>query len=584
MLEKSLWESFLETVEPHLPEYLHWNEICWTFVVYLAEGRRHIHRWTRGMEAWEIVVWTVSICFAVWLATEVLRFLFRWIFMQDEGFFTRTKKTFFKTLRRLPIIKDKINAEMQKSLDDMEKLAFPENKHVTFIQRLPSKGLKENELMKTLDDNYIKPSDLSWKDGKVSGTVYCGTQELTDILIKVYAKFAWSNPLHPDVFPEVRKMEAEVVRMVLSMFNGDKDCCGTMTGGGTESILLACKAYRDWARERGISKPEIIAPVTAHAAFDKAANYFGFKLVHVPVSKDWKCDMKAMKRAISKNTIALVGSSPQFPHGMIDPIEEMGKLAKKYKLGLHVDACLGGFLVPFMEKAGYDVPLFDFRVEGVTSISADTHKYGYSPKGSSVVMYRNKDLRHHQFFVAPDWPGGIYACPTIPGSRSGGIIASTWAAMMHFGESGYVECTKKVLQTRERIEKGLRDVPGLYVFGEPIVSVVAFGSDKFDIYALGTALTGRGWCLNSLQYPPAIHLCVTLLNTQPGVADRFLKDVRECAAKLLADPNAKTAGLGAIYGMAANIPDRSIVNELACGFLDCMYNTGSNKPQENGRE
>ncbi|KXJ12320.1 sphingosine-1-phosphate lyase 1 [Exaiptasia diaphana] len=580
--EPTLWEKFLAQVEPHLPEYLHWNEICWTFVSYLAEVRRYIHRKTRGMEAWEIVVNTATICFYVWITFEILRWLISWIFFQDESFISRVKKTFFRTLRRLPIIKDKINEKMQETLDDMEQMAFPLHEGQTYRLKLPSKGLKEAELSKEID-KYGEMVEIDWEAGQVSGTVYSGGKELTDILTKVYAKFAWTNPLHADIFPDVRKMEAEVVRMTISLFNGGEEACGTMTLGGTESILLACKAYRDWAYERGIKKPEIVAPNTIHAAFDKAAHYFGFKLVHVAVNpKTYTCDLKALKRAITSRTIAIAGSAPHFPHGIVDPIEDMAKLAKRYNIGMHVDACLGGFLIPFMAKAGYHLPPFDFKVDGVTSISCDTHKYGYAPKGSSVIMYHSKHLRQFQFFVAPDWPGGIYACPTIPGSRPGGIMAATWAAMMHFGESGYVECTKKIIQTREKIQKGIETTKGLYVLGDPKVSIVAFGSHDFNIYCLGTSLTERGWCLNCLQNPAAIHYCITLLTTQQGVADRFIKDIKECTAKLLNDPNAKTTGMGAIYGMAQSIPDRSMVSELACGFLDCMYNTKDPKPAQNG--
>ncbi|CAH3170637.1 unnamed protein product [Porites lobata] len=582
MLEKTLWERFLDTVEPHLPEHLHWNEICWTFVYYLAEARRHIHRWCRGMEAWEIVVNTVTYCFCVWLMTEVLRWVIGWAFFREKSVTERVKKGFFKLVRRLPYLKDRIASEIQQSVDAMERTAFPVREGETFHMRLPTKGMKEKELLKEVDD-YLKMGNVKWQEGRVSGTVYCGSKELTDLLTKVYAKFAWSNPLHVDIFPDVRKMEAEVVQMCVNMFKGGKEACGTMTSGGTESLLLACKSYRDWAYDRGIKRPEIVAPVSVHAAFDKAAHYFNMKLVHVPVDeKTRRCNMKAMKKAITKNTILLVGSAPQFPHGVMDPIVEMAKLAKKYNLGLHVDSCLGGFLVPFMKKAGFDLPPFDFSVEGVTSISCDTHKYGFSPKGSSVILYSNKHLRHFQFFVAPDWQGGIYACPTIPGSRPGAIIAATWAAMMHFGESGYVESTRKIITTRMKIEEGLRKIKGIYVLGKPEVSVVAFASNDFDIYQLGDALTKRGWNLNSLQFPSSIHFCVTYLNTQAGVAELFLKDVKECCAKLLNDPQAKTEGMAAIYGMAQGIPDRSIVTELACCFLDCMYNIGNTQPQANG--
>ncbi|KAL9979255.1 hypothetical protein ACROYT_G016892 [Oculina patagonica] len=582
MLEKTYWEQFLDTVEPHLPEYLHWNEICWSFVYYLAEARRHIHRWCRGMEAWEIVVNTVTYCFYVWLVTEILRWVIGWAFFREQSLIERIKKGFFKLLRRMPYLKTKIANEMQQTLDEMGRVAFPARPGETFHMTLPAKGMSEKELMKEIDD-YLKLGDVKWQEGRVSGAIYNGGKELTDVLTKVYAKYTWANPLHVDIFPDVRKMEAEVVQMCVNMFRGGKDACGTMTTGGTESILMACKAYREWARERGITKPEIVAPISIHAAFDKAAHYFNIKLVHVPVDENTrKCNIKAMRRAITRNTILLCGSAPQFPHGVIDPIEDMAKLAKKYNLGLHVDSCLGGFLVPFMKKAGFDIPPFDFAVDGVTSISCDTHKYGYSPKGSSVIMYSDKHLRHFQFFVAPDWQGGIYACPTMPGSRPGAVIASTWAALMYFGESGYVDSTRKIVQTRMKIEEGLRKVKGIYVLGKPEVSVVAFGSKDFDIYRLGDALTKRGWHLNSLQFPSSIHICVTYLNTQEGVADLFVKDVSDCTAELLTDGSAKTSGMGAIYGMSQSIPDRSIVSELACGFLDCMYTIGNQPAEENG--
>ncbi|XP_020612836.1 sphingosine-1-phosphate lyase 1-like [Orbicella faveolata] len=582
MLEKTYWERFLDVVEPHLPEYLHWNEICWTFVYYLAEARRHIHRWCRGMEAWEIVVNTVTYCFYVWLVTEILRWVIGWAFFREQSLKERVKKGVFKLVRRMPYIKDKIAREMQQTMDEMGRSAFPVRPGETFHMTLPAKGMKEKELMKEIDD-YLKLGDVNWQEGRVSGAIYNGGKELTEVLTKVYSKYTWANPLHVDIFPDVRKMEAEVVQMCVNMFRGGKDACGTMTTGGTESILLACKAYREWAHERRIEKPEIVAPISIHAAFDKAAHYFNLKLVHIPVDEETRrCNIKAMKRAITKNTILLCGSAPQFPHGVIDPIEDMAKLARKYNLGLHVDACLGGFLVPFMKKAGFDLPPFDFTVEGVTSISCDTHKYGFSPKGSSVIMYSNKHLRRFQFFVAPDWQGGIYACPTIPGSRPGAVIASTWAAMMYFGESGYVESTRKIIQTRMKIEAGLRKIKGIYVLGKPEVSVVAFGSKDFDIYRLADALTKRHWHLNSLQFPSSIHICVTYLNTQVGVADHFVKDVRECTAEILKDSSVKTSGMAAIYGMSQSIPDRSIVSELACGFLDCMYTIGNAPAHENG--
>ncbi|XP_023864415.1 sphingosine-1-phosphate lyase 1-like isoform X2 [Salvelinus namaycush] len=454
---------------------------------------------------------------------------------------------------------------------------------MNYTKQLPEQGLTQAEVLDRISE-YETLNEVDWEKGRVSGAVYWGDQTLTKLLVKVYGDFAWSNPLHPDIFPGVRKMEAEVVRMTCTLFNGGPNTCGTVTSGGTESILMACKAYRDMAYERGVKHPEIIAPVSVHAAFDKAANYFGMKLVHIPLDKNtMKVDVKAMRRAISKNTAMLVCSAPQFPHGIIDPIEEVGKLALKYNLPLHVDACLGGFLIVFMAKANYPLAPFDFRVKGVTSISADTHKYGYAPKGSSVILYSDKKYRHYQYFVAPDWQGGIYASPSVAGSRPGGIIAACWATMMHMGEDGYIKATKKIIDTARTIKTEIRKINGVFVFGDPEVSVVAIGSDVFDIFRLSNALTSKGWNLNTLQYPSSIHICCTVLHTHEGVAKQFISDIKEQVALILKNPNEKTTGMGAIYGMAQSIPDRSMVTEISRGFLDCLYSTEepkSSQPQK----
>ena len=280
-----------------------------------------------------------------------------------------------------------------------------------------------------------------------------------------------------------------------------------------------------------------------------------------------------MSRAITSNTVVLVGSAPAYPQGIVDPIAEVAALASKHGIGMHVDCCLGGFLLPFMEKAGYAITPFDFRVKGVTSISADTHKYGYTPKGTSVVMYSSHALRQHQFFVDPSWQGGVYATPTICGSRAGCMIATTWATLLYMGEDGYVEATRKVVETARAIVKGAEGIPGVRVMGKPQAMVVAFDSKDFDIFRLVAALRKRGWNLNALQYPSSFHLCVTMLHTKEGVAERFVQDMRECAADIMKDPKAKATGQAAMYGLSASIPDRSIVADIAMGYLDMLYRT-----------
>ncbi|XP_044159022.1 sphingosine-1-phosphate lyase 1 [Bufo gargarizans] len=534
-------------------------------VQHVLDIRSFINDSFKELEPSHLITLTVA-------STLVTIWTYNFIF-QRESIKSRCKKQFFRIIRRMPFIGSKIQTELDKALDFMAHGMLNEKYGMSFVKTLPHTGLKQEQVMEKLKE-YSALSEVSWEQGKVSGTVYSGDERLTQLLVKVYGEFAWSNPLHPDVFPGVRKMEAEVIRMACNLFNGGPETCGAVTSGGTESILMACKAYRDLAYERGIKYPEIVAPVSAHAAFDKAAHYFGMKIVHIPLDKKtMRVDVKAMRRAISKNTAMLVCSAPQFPHGVIDPIEEVAKLALKYKIPFHVDACLGGFLIVFMEKAGFPLPPFDFRVKGVTSISADTHKYGFAPKGSSVILYSHKDYRHYQYFVASDWPGGLYASPSIAGSRPGGIVAACWATMMHMGEDGYVEATKNIISTAQFIIKELQKMKEIFIFGNPEVSVIAIGSKVFDIYRLSTSLTAKGWNLNTLQFPSSIHICLTLLHTKPGVAQLFVKDVRDSLSVIMEDPGAKATGVGAIYGMAQTIPDRSMVSEISKAFLDCLYIT-----------
>ncbi|GFN83171.1 sphingosine-1-phosphate lyase 1 [Plakobranchus ocellatus] len=533
-----------------------------------------VNRLCGDLEPWQIVVYTGGTTFAVLYLKDFL-------FHDDENLSDRAKRQFFKMVKKIPMVQKKIEEEMGKATSS---IAESVNKNVEgeYLHRLPSSGLSSDKLLEELK-RYKKMTNNSWKSGMVSGTVYNGDDSLTELMAKTYGMFAWANPLHPDVFPDVRKMEAEVVRMCCSMFNGDKDSCGAVTSGGTESIMLAMLAYRNIARDRGIKIPEIIVPVSAHAAFDKAANYFHMKITHIPLDEHTrKVDLNAMKKAIGRKTSVLVASAPQFPHGIIDPVEDVAKLGQQYGIPVHVDCCLGGFLLPFMDKAGFPIRPFDFRVPGVTSISADTHKYGFAPKGSSVIMYRTKALRLRQFFVQPNWTGGIYASPTFAGSRAGAIVAACWATMVHFGEEGYVDSTKRIISTTRYIASCLKSVNGIFVYGEPLVSVVGLGSKDFNIFRLFDALVEKNWNLNSLQFPSSLHLCVTLLHTQPGVADQFVQDVKDCVQEIMKNPSAECGGAGAIYGMAQSIPDRSLVNEIAGAFLEACYSTQPSHSVTNG--
>lgn len=477
---------------------------------------------------------------------------------------------FFTYLKRIPWVKAKINTEMGKMLGDMRKSIIQKHDGVPAYTHLPPKPLSTDEILEQLA-LLEKSGHTHWEDGKVSGTVYHGGKELVEVSSKAYELFIWSNPLHADVFPGVRKMEADIISMVVAMYNGGSEACGTTTSGGTESILMAVKAYREWGREeKGITQPEIVVADSAHCAFDKAAHYFGMKLIHVPVEKESrKADLRAMRKAVTSNTVAIAGSCPSYPHGVMDDIQGLARIAREYGIGLHVDCCLGGFLVPFMAKAGYDLPPFDFRVPGVTSISCDTHKYGFAPKGSSVVLYANKALRSHQYFVAPNWPGGVYASPTIAGSRAGALLAGCWATMLRVGEEGYVDATRQIIAAARTIADGIRKIPGLKLMGQPEVCVVAFASDYFDIFKLSEALSKRGWNLNNLQYPSSVHICVTYANKDS--AQTFINDLTELTREIMKNPGAKATGSAVIYGLAQAIPDRSIIDRMARSYIDVLF-------------
>jgi sphinganine-1-phosphate aldolase len=417
--------------------------------------------------------------------------------------------------------------------------------------------------------------EARWGEGFASGAVYNGDESHIEFLNQVYAINSQTNPLHQDLWPSATKFESEIVAMTASMLGGattggPDEVCGTVSSGGTESILLAMKSYRDWAREtKGITQPEMVRPTTAHAAFDKAADYFGIKNVRVPIGDDFRADVKAMKAAITDNTIVVVGSAPQFPHGVIDPIEELSEIARERGIGFHTDGCLGGFLLPWAEKLGYKVPPFDFRLPGVTSMSADTHKYGYAAKGTSVVLYRGHDLRHFQYFTTTDWPGGFYCSPTLAGSRPGALSAACWASMVATGEEGYLEAARGILETAAAIKRGVAEIPGLQVIGDPLF-VIAFSSPELDVYRVMDAMTERGWSLNGLYKPACVHLCTTLRHTRPGVADRFLKDLR--ASVEYVKDNPEDRGRSApLYGMANTIPDRGVVDDAMKRFMDGWY-------------
>ncbi len=471
---------------------------------------------------------------------------------------------------RIPKIRAILEAEYEAMLDAAP-VVRPQV-DVPVYSRLPALGRPRDEII--ADVSALADAERrEWSDGYASGAVYHGDSEHIAFLNEVYALQSQSNPLHLDVWPSGMKFEAEVVAMTAGMLGGrvaaqaGDEIVGTVTSGGTESIIMAMKAYRDRA---GIARPQMVIPDSAHVAFDKAAAYFGYEQVRVPVGDDLRADVNAMANAMTKRTVVMAGSTPGFPHGVIDPIAELSDMARERGVGFHTDACLGGFILPWAERLGYDIPPFDFRLPGVTSISADTHKYGYAAKGTSVALYRGRDLRRHQFHVATEWPGGLYYSPTLAGSRPGGLVAAAWAALVSMGEDGYLRATEAILATGAEIKAGIQDIDGLFVLGDPLW-VIAFGSNDVNIYEVMARMAERGWSLNGLHHPPAVHIAVTLRHTRPGVVGRFLTDLTDSVAQARASGGEATTGAAPMYGMAATFPSRTAVRELITRYIDKIY-------------
>ncbi|MBI5052553.1 MAG: aminotransferase class V-fold PLP-dependent enzyme, partial [Chloroflexi bacterium] len=383
-----------------------------------------------------------------------------------------------KYLKKIPAVNAEIEKEYDSIMGELDGSLKPYRDSFPAFAQIPQAGIGREEIIGEMEAMREK-EESRWKDGFVSGAVYHGDEEHIRFLNRVYALNSQSNPLHSDLWPSTTKFEAEIVSMTATMLGAARasdPICGTLSSGGTESILLAMKTYRDRARDqKGITRPEMIAPITAHAAFEKAAQYFNIKMVRVPVDANFRADVAATRKAINGNTVVIVGSAPSFPHGAIDPIEPLSELARERGIGFHTDACLGGFVLPWAEKLGYHVPPFDFRLRGVTSISADTHKYGYAAKGTSVILYRGLELRRYQYYSTADWPGGLYFSPTFAGSRPGALSAACWATLVTMGEQGYMQATKKILETAATLKKGIAAIPELRLLGDPLW-VIAFAS------------------------------------------------------------------------------------------------------------
>ncbi|HTT87789.1 MAG TPA: aminotransferase class V-fold PLP-dependent enzyme [Acidimicrobiales bacterium] len=453
---------------------------------------------------------------------------------------------------------------------------YPYEDRYEIHRRLPQQGRSHEEILAELEV-MAKEEDAFWETGKCSGTMYCGDHDHYRFLTEAFGYFAHVNPLQRDMCPSSTKFESEIIAMTLDLLHataaGAATPAGLVTTGGTGSIAHAMLAYREHAREeRGVSRPNVVKPETAHPAFDKACHLFGIEVRSAPVDPHGTTvDVGWVDSHTDDQTVAIVGSACNYGYGTVDPITELSEVAQDHGVGLHVDGCLGGFILPFGQELGYDIPLFDYRVPGVTSISADTHKYGYALKGTSVLTFRDKALRNSQYFYMTGWSGGKYCSPGMEGSRSGGLLAATWASMVHLGRDGYLAHAKRIFETSAAMQEAVRSHPELRLMGTPTF-LFSFTSEQFDIYHVNDFMRQRGWRFNGQQYPNALHMAVTRPQTQPGVTDAFAADLGEAVAYATAHAG-EAPHSGAIYGgVVGGLTDeadefiRTVMEDLMDGY------------------
>ena len=438
---------------------------------------------------------------------------------------------------------------------------------------LPEHGRPPDEILQDLRG--FGAHDPNYKDARLWSLVYWLDEPYADFLGQAWQAYSSANGLNPSAFKSLKQFETQIIAATAELLHGGPETCGVVTSGGTESCLLAVKTYRDRARAtRGVRHPEMVVPTTAHVAWFKASEYFGVKLRLLPLDDKLHADVSKLESMINRHTVMVLGSAPEYPHGSIDPIEAMGAVAQKHGIPMHVDACVGGFILPFMAMNGVVLPPWDYRVPGVTSMSADLHKYGFAAKGASTITYRNLELLKHQMFVCEDWPGGVFASPALLGTRPGGAYAAAWAAMQRFGVAGYRDLAARTQQAFERMRAGIEAQPELKVLGEPHGPLLAYGSatPEVNIFAVGDQMDAKGWQVNRLQFPDGLHAMITASHL--SVIDDYLRDLRDAAATVKADPSLAGKGRAATYGMMAHLPLRGMVRHKVLDLFANSYRAG----------
>ena len=443
--------------------------------------------------------------------------------------------------KQLSEAKMKIDAEFKKMFSKkFKKIEFYDNKQ------------DYTKILSKMEQNF-SGDNTKIQSGKLTGSVYCLNDQIKYIAGEAAKMFLYSNLLHPDIYSYTRYIESELIKIGIQLFNGKKDACGITTNGGTMSIINAIYSYVNRGRKLGIKNPEIIISITAHCAFEKACEIFGVKCIKIPLDKKtYQINLSLVEKNISKNTICLVGSFPNFPHCVSDDIEKLSKLGIKYNIPVHCDCCLGGFLVAFHERAGInDTPLFDFRLPGVTSISADLHKYGLCPKGISLLLFSKHEYRRNLFFIYPHWPGSTYITPSFEGSRTGALIAASFAILTSMGKEFFsnnaLEIYNAVKKVKEFIKKNCDLIE---VIGNPFICGVSFtGKYIPNFYDM---ITEKGFAVNYLNSPEGIGFIFTSANVKN--ADNYMKTLKEINDKLKIEKPQKCSEVAKLYGLSYNLP------------------------------
>lgn len=495
-----------------------------------------------------------------------------------------------KIVKHLPAVARAVQRSMsdEKKIDlvlnemrsnpEMVQSMFPYKDQYTVHHKMPETSTPKEIVLQQIAAMHAKESE-PWKNGKISGSFYHGDQEHYDFLNEAFSYYSQVNSIQRDVCPSLTKYEGEIIAMTLDIFNGNavtqhhpgEKACGSLTTGGTDSIFQSLYVHREWGTDKGILHPEVVLPVSAHPAFFKAAHYLNIKVQTVGLDAEFRADVKEVAAKINSNTVLIVGSAGNYGHGVIDPIEQLSDLAVKHAVGLHVDGCLGGFILAWAQPLGYNCPIFDFRLPGVTAISADTHKYGYSLKGTSTVLFRNEKLRRYQYFGQVDWPGGVYVSTGFNGSKSGGLFAATWAAMVHYGKEGYMKRAKQIFETNKTMRDAVRQIPELKLIGDSLF-MTAIGSDAFNIYHVNDYLKTKGWRMNGFQHPNGFHFCITGPQaTNPQIVPAFSQDLKagvEYAKVQKGDPKS-----AAMYGGAGREVDPAMYMPMLIAYTDVTQST-----------